>query len=356
MVDQQRQETGSRVLLVVASLVVVIAGLKAAAGLLLPFLISIFLAMVSLPLLNWLKSKRIPDWLAVLVTIIVAIGVLVAIAVLVGGSIQEFTREAPKYRARLGQMYEQILQWSEARGIPVPPGIASELFNPAYAMDMLTGTLRGVAAVLSNLLLVFFTIVFILFEAAGFPAKVQAAFGWGEGSDRLNKILQEVQRFLAIKSVVSLVTGSLVGTSLWLVGVDFPLLWGGLAFLLNYIPTLGSFLAAIPPVLLALLQLGPGYALVVTLIFLVINIPMGNLVEPYFMGRRLGISTLVVFLSLVFWGWVWGPVGMLLSVPLTMILKILFENTEDLRWIAVFLDASPRAGASNQADAAGPAD
>ena len=355
MVDQQRQETGSRVLLVVASLVIVIAGLKAAAGLLLPFLISIFLAMVSLPLLNWLKSMRIPNWLAVLVTIIVALGVLVAIAVLVGGSIQEFMREAPKYRARLAQMYQHLLEWSEAQGIPVPPGIASELFNPTYAMDMLTGTLRGVAAVLSNLLLVFFTIVFILAEAAGFPAKMQTAFGWGEGSDRLNKILQEVQRFLAIKSVVSLVTGTLVGTSLWLIGVDFPMLWGGLAFLLNYIPTLGSFLAAVPPALLALLQLGPGYALVVVLVFLVINIPMGNLVEPYFMGRRLGISTLVVFLSLVFWGWVWGPVGMLLSVPLTMILKILLENTEDLRWIAVFLDASPRAEPQAKADETGPA-
>ena len=342
MVDQQSQETGSRVLLVIASLVIVIAGLKAAAGLLLPFLISIFLAMVSLPLLNWLKSMRIPNWLAVLVTIIVALGVLVAIAVLVGGSIQEFTREAPKYRARLGQMYEQFLAWSEAQGIPVPPGIASELFNPTYAMDMLTSTLRGVAAVLSNLLLVFFTIVFILAEAAGFPAKMQTAFGWGEGSDRLNKILQEVQRFLAIKSVVSLVTGTLVGTSLWLIGVDFPMLWGGLAFLLNYIPTLGSFLAAVPPALLALLQLGPGYALVVVLVFLVINIPMGNLVEPYFMGRRLGISTLVVFLSLVFWGWVWGPVGMLVSVPMTMIIKIMLENTEDLRWVAVLLGPAPR--------------
>jgi predicted PurR-regulated permease PerM len=355
MVDQQGQDTGSRVLLVIASLVIVIAGLKASAGLLLPFLISIFLAMVSLPLLNWLKSMRIPNWLAVLVTIIVALGVLVAVAVLVGGSIQEFTREAPKYRARLAQMYEHLLEWSEAQGIPVPPGIASELFNPTYAMDMLTGTLRGVAAVLSNLLLVFFTIVFILAEAAGFPAKVQAAFGWGEGSDRLNKILQEVQRFLAIKSVVSLVTGVLVGTSLWLIGVDFPMLWGGLAFLLNYIPTLGSFLAAIPPALLALLQLGPGYALVVVLVFLVINIPMGNLVEPYFMGRRLGISTLVVFLSLVFWGWVWGPVGMLLSVPLTMILKILLENTEDLRWIAVFIGPSPRGEPAGEADETGSA-
>jgi predicted PurR-regulated permease PerM len=282
-----------------------------------------------------------PKWLAVLATIIVAIGVLVAIAVLVGGSIQEFTREAPKYRARLLAMYDHVIDWVEARGLEISRDIVLELFNPGRAMDMMTGTLRGVAAVLSNLLLVFLIIVFILLEAAGFPAKVRAAFGVREGFARFDKIVQEVQRYLAIKSVVSLLTGVLVGTTMWLIGVDFPMLWGGLAFLLNYIPTLGSFIAAIPPILLAVLQLGWGYAFVVAAVFLVINVTLGNLVEPYFLGRRLGLSTLVVFLSLVFWGWVWGPVGMLLSVPLTMILKILFENTEDLRWIAVFLDAGP---------------
>jgi predicted PurR-regulated permease PerM len=342
MAEETGREKGARVLLIIASLVVVIAGLKAASSLLLPFLISIFLAMISLPLLNWLQRMKIPKGLAVLVTIVVAIGVLVAIAVLVGGSIQEFTREAPKYRARLLTMYTSVIEWVESLGLEVSREITYEVFNPGRAMDMMTGTLRGVAAVLSNLLLVFLIIVFILLEAAGFPAKLQAAFGWREGFTRFDKVVQEVQRYLAIKSVVSLVTGTLVGTSMWLIGVDFPMLWGGLAFLLNYIPTLGSFIAAIPPFLLALLQLGWGYAVVVALVFLVINIILGNLVEPHFMGRRLGISTLVVFLSLVFWGWVWGPVGMLLSVPLTMILKILFENTEDLRWIAVLIDASPR--------------
>ncbi len=130
--------------------------------------------------------------------------------------------------------------------------------------------------------------------------------------------------------------------ALLIIGVDFPLLWGMLAFLLNYVPTLGSILAAIPPVLLATVQLGPGHALATALVFVGVNVVLGNFVEPHFMGRRLGLSTLVVFLSLVFWGWVWGPVGMLLSVPLTMIVKIMLENTEDLRWVAVLLDAGTR--------------
>lgn len=342
MGDTQNTDTGARVLLIIASLVIVIAGLKAAAGVFLPLLIAVFLSMISLPLLNWLQAVRVPKGLAVLITIIVALGVLAAIVVLVGGSIGEFTREAPKYRAKVVNMWAGVLAWVQAQGIAVSPGITRELLDPGRAMDMMTGTLRGVAAVLSNLLIVFLFIVFILFEAAGFPAKVRVAFGERAGLERFDKFLDEVQRYLAIKSTVSLITGVVVGTSLWLVGVDFPMLWGGLAFLLNYIPTIGSILAAIPPALLALIQLGPGYSLIVVLIFITVNITLGNLVEPYFMGRRLGLSTLVVILSLVFWGWVWGPVGMLLSVPLTMILKILLENTEDLRWIAVFLDASPR--------------
>jgi len=198
--------------------------------------------------------------------------------------------------------------------------------------------------VLSNTLLVLLTVVFILFEAAGFPDKFRAAFGHSESSQRFTKIRSEIQHYLGIKTVVSLTTGVAIGVAMAILGVDFPILWGGLAFLLNYIPNLGSILAAIPPVLLATVQLGPSQALVVAIVFVAVNVVLGNFVEPYFMGRRLGLSTLVVFLSLVFWGWVWGPVGMLLSVPLTMVVKIMLENTEDLRWIAVLLDAgAPRA-------------
>jgi predicted PurR-regulated permease PerM len=339
---EDRSGRGAQFLLVVASVVVVIAGLRAASSLILPFLVAIFLAMVTLPLLNWLQKRRIPKPVAVLVTILVAVGVLVGVVVLIGGSVKEFTVEAPKYRARLEEMYSGVLAWLETRGMPLPGELTADLIDPAAAIDVVTGTLRGVAAVLSNLLLVFLMIVFILFEAAGFPAKFEVAFGGGDESSRFDKIKLEVQRYLQTKTVISFTTGSLVAAAMAIIGVDFPLLWGSLAFLLNYIPNLGSIIAAVPPILVALLQLGPGHAIAVAVVFAVINVAFGNFVEPYFMGRRLGLSTLVVFISLVFWGWVWGPVGMLLSVPLTMILKIMLENTEDLRWIAVLLGPSPK--------------
>jgi AI-2 transport protein TqsA len=337
MAEEQRRDKGARFLLIAASLVIVIAGMKTASSLLLPFLVSIFLAMITLPLLNWLQSKKISTPVAVLVTVFVAISVLVGIVYVIGGSIQDFTQEAPKYKERLDQMFASTLDSVRAHGVNVSPQFARELIEPSRAMDMITGGMRAVAAVLSNLVLVFLTIIFILFEAAGFPDKLRAAFGRRESSERFAKIRKEIQLYLGMKSLVSLATGILIGTAMAIIGVDFPLLWGGLAFLLNYIPTLGSILAAVPPTLLAAIQLGPGHALAVALVFAAVNITLGNLVEPYLMGRRLGLSTLVVFLSLVFWGWVWGPIGMLLSVPLTMMLKIMLENTEDLRWAAVLL-------------------
>jgi predicted PurR-regulated permease PerM len=338
---EERRDKGARVLLLIASFIVVIAGIKAAATLILPFLVAVFFALVSLPVLNWLQRK-IPTPVAVLATIVVALGVLVGFAVLIGGSITNFTDQVPKYRARLEGLYTPVLELLSQWGLDVSQQTLSDLIDPGAAMDVVSRTLRGVAAVLSNLLLVLLIVVFILSEAAGFPTKLQAAFGSRSGSDRFDKIKLEVQRYLATKTVVSLATGSLVALAMAIIGVDFALLWGTLAFMLNYIPNLGSIIAAVPPLLLAAVQLGPGHAVAVAVVFLTINVTLGNLVEPYLMGRRLGLSTLVIFLSLVFWGWVWGPVGMLLSVPLTMIAKIMLENTEDLRWVAVLLGPSPR--------------
>ena len=158
---------------------------------------------------------------------------------------------------------------------------------------------------------------------------------------------------------MSLGTGIMVTLWMWILNVDYPLLWGALAFMFNYIPNIGSFLAAIPACLLAYVLHGFGLAAVAVAGFVAINTGMGNLLEPRLMGRRLGLSTLVVFISLVFWGWVLGPVGMVLSVPLTMILRIAFESRTETRWLAVLLgpEVAPaeRAEETNAADEDGSA-
>ena len=331
------RDAGARFLLIVGSLVIVIAGIKAARSLIVPFLSALFLALISLPLLNWLRSRRIPTPLAVVITLVAALSVFGAIAVVVGGSISSFTDEVPKYQERLNAMTSDVRNWFQVRGVDLSERLTTDLINPADALDVAAGALRGVALILSNFLLVLLTIVFILFEAAGFPDKLRSAFGTKGSSERFDRIKSEIQRYLGIKTLISLSTGVVIFIALSIIGVDFAMLWGMLAFLLNYIPNLGPILASVPPLLLAAVQLGPGHALAVAVVFAVANVTLGTLVEPQLMGRRLGLSTLVVFLSLVFWGWVWGPMGMLLSVPLTVILKIMLENTEDLRWVAVLL-------------------
>lgn len=334
-----------RLILTLASVVVVVAGLKAAAALLVPFMVAVFLSLLSLPLLGWLQ-RRMPRGLAVLLTVLANLALIVGLFALVSGSISGFVDAVPRYRVRLEELFADSLAWLDSHGVPASDWWSEEGLNPAAVVDVLGSTLRGLASVVTNLVLVVLTMVFLLLEVACLPSKLQAALGISRDRyERYASASEQVQRYLVIKTGVSILTGVLAGLGVWLVGLDFPLLWALVAFLFNYVPNLGSIIAAIPPVLLALVQLGVGQALVIALIYAVINIVLGNLIEPQLQGRRLGLSPLVVFLSLVFWGWVWGPVGMVLSVPLTVVVRIVLENSEKLQWVAVLLAARPPEGA-----------
>jgi predicted PurR-regulated permease PerM len=341
MTDSTPQRAGGAALLTFAATIVVIAGLRASADLILPLLVALFLAMVVLPLMNALQRRRVPGGLAAAIALVVELGVLSGVVFLVGGSIRGFTEAAPRYQVRLRAIGAEAIDWLAARGVVIERDALYDLFDPGMAFDMVGGALRGIAGALSQTLIVVLIVLFVLIEAAGFPDKLRAAFGRASASERFDAIRHDVMKYLGIKTAVSLATGTIVGVAVAILGVDFPVLWGLLAFLLNYIPSLGSILAAIPPSLLALVQYGVGRAIAVALLFLAVNVVLGNFLEPRLMGRKLGLSTLVVFLSLIFWGWVWGPVGMLFSVPLTMVVKIMLENTRDLRWIAVLLGDRP---------------
>ena len=213
-----------------------------------------------------------------------------------------------------------------------------DMIDPGWAMGLAATLLNSLKDVLTNTFLIFFTMIFILLEASSGQIKFEAAFGRSERSlDSPRMFLQNLGRYLGIKTIVSMATGLCAGVLTWSIGVDFPLLWAMLAFLLNYVPTIGSIIAAVPAVLLALVQLGPGEAGATAVGFIAINIVFGNFLEPRLMGYGVGISPLVVFVGLVFWGWVFGPVGMLLSVLLTMTLKLALESDERTRWVAVLI-------------------
>ena len=336
-------------LLAAASLVVLVAGLRTAHAVILPFLFSLLIAMASYPLLSFLRRHKVPTGLAVALTLITVLVAVSAIGLLLGSSVRDFTVQAPAYKGHLDDLVGQALARLESLGVTVPESWSPSFLDPGQALDLASTLLRGVSAALSNLVLVFLTIGFILAEAAGLPQKLSAAFGGSLDFDELEHCRRQVQSYLVIKTLTSLVTGSIIAIVLALMGVDFPLLWGALAFLLNFIPTIGSIIAALPPILLSLVQLGPWHALGVIILFLAVNMIIGNVVEPTLTGRQLGLSPLVIFTSLLFWGWVWGPVGMILSVPLTMIIKIILEHTHDLRWVATLLDASHRPAVATDA-------
>lgn len=330
--------SGYRILLGLAAFVIIVGGMRAAQSIVIPFLISAFLAVICGPPLHWLQRRGLPTLLALLVVIAVASLALIIVFSIAGDSIQDFASKVPQYRASIVSQRESAVEWLTTNGIRVPETARSRSLNPQRVMDSLTLLLGSLSSAFSNVVLVVLTLVFILLEASSLPKKLVAMSG---GKTRLlqrsRTILDAVRHYVSIKTWLSLLTGVLVAIWLLILGVDYPVLWGLLAFFFNFVPNIGSILAAVPPVMLAAVQLNIRDAGLVAVGYLVVNMIIGNVVEPRVMGKGLGLSTLIVFASLVFWGWVLGPVGMLFSVPLTMIAKIVLEGSDETRWIAILL-------------------
>ncbi|MFD2166494.1 AI-2E family transporter [Thalassotalea euphylliae] len=327
-------------MVVMAALFVVFAGIKAASNMLVPFLLSVFIAIICNPIVVKASEYKIPKGISVLFVIAMFLSIALSIAGLVGNSLNELSQLLPQYRAQLNEEFAWLTTKLAEYNIAVSSALIMEYFDPGAAMGLAANMLSGLGGVMANLFLIVITVIFLLFEASSLSNKLHVALD--DPEMRLNQIdrfLTSVNNYIAIKTVVSIGTGALVSLMLYIIGLDFFLLWGVLAFLLNYIPNIGSIIAAVPAMSLAVLQLGPAAAGGIGLGYLAINTVMGNVVEPRYLGKGLGLSTLVVFLSLIFWGWLLGTVGMLLSVPLTMIIKIGLESSQDGRWLAVMLSS-----------------
>ena len=329
-----------RFLLGCAAFVVIVAGLRSAQALVVPLLLAAFLATVCGPAVRWLHNKGLPRGLALTIVIMASSVGLMFVAVLVFRSANEFTGQIPELQQSLTAKKNDAIAWLTDHGVPIDDKFNQEVFDVGGLTHLFTQLLVGLSSVFSNVFLVLLLLIFILLQASTYPAKLLAISG---GSDemlqRARMIQDAIMNYFTLKTLISLLTGVLVAVLTGTLGVSYPMLWGMLAFFFNYVPNIGSIIAAVPPVLLALVQHGLATAGWVAAGFVVINVVIGNAVEPRVMGKGLGLSTLVVFISLVFWGWVLGPVGMLLSVPLTMILKIVLEASDQTRWMAIVLSA-----------------
>ena len=328
----------ARTVVVAAAIAIVATFLQAAASIIAPILLAAFIAIVATPALQWMKRKGAPKWLALTVIVLVLIDVGSITALLTTGALEGLRGSLPGYQERLILLSDSLGTWLEGIGVANARDVVPDIFDPAAAIGLVRMALTNVSGTFATGLLVLFTVVFMLIEAPGLPAKLKAAFAMTEESEaRLQRLLRAINRYMVIKSLASLATALCIWAWLWFLGIDFAVLWAVMAFLLNFIPFVGAILMTIPTVLLALVQTDIHTTLLVALGYLVANTVIGSILEPRAMGRELGVSTLVVFLSLLFWGWVLGTLGVFLAVPLTIALMIALDASPQTRPIAILL-------------------
>lgn len=325
-------------IVIIAGLVIIFAGLFQAESIVNPVLMGLFLSIITAQPILWLENKKVPIGVAILIVLAVEVVVFFGLANIIGNSFSDFSSNTRVYEENLNQMWQSFMLYLNDKGIAFTGENLSTAFNPTKILGYTSGALNELGGVLGNSITIFFLSLFLILEMDSFSLKLKAiAQNTSFTLDFLTTIGNSIRKYLFIKTLTSLLTGFIIWICLKIVGVDYAIIWALIAFLLNYIPNIGSILAAFPAILFALIQLGLGGAIWTGVIFLAANMVIGNAVEPKMMGKGLGLSTYIVFVALLFWGFILGIVGMFLSVPLTMACKIVFEQNKKTKWMAVLL-------------------
>ena len=335
---KRTETTDGSPLVKIAALIIILAGVVYAKSIITPFLLALFISIVCEQPISWLEKKKLPRWLALIIVLIGLIFVFSGFAFLIGETVSSFSGNLSKYESTLTEISSSFIQFLNEKGMNIHQDQIFTIVQTAKILEFTASALNTLISMMGNTFLIFLIVLFTLTEFGSFAIKAKAVL---VGSDKsvsyFSTILQNIRHYLGIKTLICLLTGILVYLALLIIGVDYPLLWALIAALMNFIPNIGSIIAALPAVLFALIQLGLGGAIWTLASFMVVNNVLGNFIEPKIMGRGLGLSTLVVFLSLLFWGFIFGTVGMFLSVPFTMTIKIILEQNEKTKWIALIL-------------------
>jgi predicted PurR-regulated permease PerM len=332
----------SEIFIILAAVVIVLAGVKSASVIIVPFLLSIFIAIIFAPLFAWLNKKGINSTISLIIVIVTIVFIIGLLGMLIGSSIDSFNSNLPYYEKRLHEQFESVAIMLNVHEIQVLKDEFGTIFDTSRVMKVAVSGLKSFGSMLTNGFVIILTVAFMLLESINLPNKINEADGKKDILKHLDEIISKIKKYMLIKTLVSLLTGFLVWILLMSFDIDFPILWAVFAFLLNYIPNIGSLIAAVPAVLLAIVQFGFIPAIEIAIAYVIINVVIGSILEPKIMGVGLGLSTLIVFLSLIFWGWLLGPVGMLLSIPLTIMAKIVFDANENTRWIAIMLGSGEK--------------
>ncbi len=332
------EKVGLHMLQKLAALVIILAGIHAAADILVPMLLALFFAIVLNPLVTWFLRRGFNRTMAITIVVVVMLIGLTLLFGVLAASLNEFVALLPKYNKELTRKLLNLQEFFPFLNLHISPERMLKRMDSEKMVTFATALMTQLSGAMASIVLLVMTVVFMLFEVRHVPYKLRFALSNPQiHIAGLHRALKGVSHYLALKTLISLWTGVIIWLGLELMGIQFALMWGVLGFLLNYIPNIGSVISAIPPMIQALLFNGFYEFMLVGALFLVVHMVLGNMVEPRMMGHRLGMSTLVVFLSLLFWGWLLGPVGMLLSVPLTSVCKIWMETTVGGSKVAVLL-------------------
>ena len=322
----------------IAALIIIFAGVIYAKSLITPFLLALFISIICEQPVSWLEKRKIPRWLALIIVVLGMIILFSGFAVLIGGTISSFSGNLSKYESTLTSLSDSFVKFLNDKGLNIHQDQLFSFVQPAKILEFTATALNKLVNMMGNTFLILLIVLFTLMEFGSFSIKAKAILiGSDKSVSYFSIILQNIRHYLGIKTLICLLTGVFVFIALLIIGVDYPLLWALIAALMNYIPNIGSIIAALPAVLFALVQLGLGGAFWTLGSFMIVNNVLGNFIEPRIMGKGLGLSTLVVFLSLLFWGFILGPVGMFLSVPFTMTIKIILEQNENTKWLSILL-------------------
>jgi AI-2 transport protein TqsA len=316
-------------------------------AILLPFVIAVFLAQIFIPALAELRRRKVPAAVGILLILVGVSAMLFVFSWMIYSSAMSFRESLPRYEARLAGLLDGAVDRLVATFPFLREPVERFRWQEMVEVSSLTGLLAaGIGSFLvffNEIFLVLLYLVFLLAGSESFPAKLRRALA--DSTERVAAVLAnieaEVRKYLLTKTLVNLANGLLVTLLLALFGVDFALLWGFLTFIAHYIPTVGAVISVGLPAVFLLLQFeSTGWALLIAALNMALQFAIGNVIEPRIMGHSLDLSPVLVLLSLIFWGWLWGAWGMILAVPITSTLKIVFENIEGLRPLSILMSSS----------------
>ncbi len=326
---------GVRFWIITMGVIIALTALREASSIVNMILIAMLLTAVSLTPLAWLKKKGIPSTLAIFLIIIAVIVLVGLTGLVISSSAKNFVERLPFYQQKFEAALGHLSEWLVSQGLINPDDDLVKQLNPGQILPVVGTFFAGFGITIGQFLIVFILFIFMLFEAEMFGKKMR--FVSPESSERTDITIKRLRKYFGIKFITSLATGISITIALLIIGIDFPVLWGFLAFILNFIPSIGSFIAAIPALILSFVILGPWGILITGIVYLVINTIIGNVIEPQLMGRNLGISPLIVFVSMIFFGFILGPVGMLVATPLTIVIKIILESRPVTQSLGIML-------------------